>query len=223
MVDTVLYFVSETKMQFKILRAAKNRFGSTNEIGLFEMLSSGLREIKNPSQLFLNTDENNIGNAVGCMIEGSRAFLVEVQALVSPANYGTSQRVAIGFDYKKLALLLAVIEKYLSLNLRQNDVFINIAGGMKITEPALDLAIIAAVLSSYSEIILPSETIFLGEIGLNGDVRPVSQIDKRIKEARKLGYKNIIVSDKIKNSSEQLKKIKHIGQMMEVISKKKNR
>lgn len=214
MVDTVLYFEGETKNFYKILRTTKNRFGSTNEIGLFEMLSNGLKEIRNPSQLFLNKDENNIGSAVGCMLEGSRAFLVEVQALVSPASYGTPQRVSIGFDYKKLALLLAVIEKNLSVNLRQNDVFINIAGGIKVSEPALDLAIIAAIISSFREVVLPPESIFLGEIGLNGDVRSVSQIEKRIKEARKLGYRNIILSDREKKSIANVKRIKHIGQLL---------
>ncbi|OQX70482.1 MAG: DNA repair protein RadA [Candidatus Cloacimonas sp. 4484_275] len=214
MVDTVLYFEGETKNFYKILRTTKNRFGSTNEIGLFEMLSNGLKEIRNPSQLFLNKDENNIGSAVGCMLEGSRAFLVEVQALVSPASYGTPQRVSIGFDYKKLALLLAIIEKNLSVNLRQNDVFINIAGGIKVSEPALDLAIIAAIISSFREVVLPPESIFLGEIGLNGDVRSVSQIEKRIKEARKLGYRNIILSDREKKSIANVKRIKHIGQLL---------
>jgi DNA repair protein RadA/Sms len=222
MVDTVLYFEGEIKSYYKILRTTKNRFGSTNEIGLFEMLANGLQEVNNPSQLFLNDDENNTGSAVGCILEGSRAFLVEVQALVSPANYGTSQRVSIGFDYKKLALLLAVIEKNLSINLRQNDVFINLAGGMKVSEPALDLAIVAAIISSYSEIALPQETIFLGEIGLNGDIRSVSQIEKRIKEARKLGYKSIIVSDKVKNSTANLKKIENINQLYRLLVSNKN-
>ncbi len=222
MVDTVLYFEGESQNQFKILRATKNRFGSTNEIGIFEMKSTGLQEVKNPSQLFLSREDNNIGSAVGCVLEGSRAFLVEVQALVSPANYGISQRVALGFDHRKLAVLLAVIEKNLSLNLRNNDVFINLAGGMKVLEPALDLAIIAAIISSFKEKTLPSNTLLLGEVGLNGEIRPVSQVDKRLKEAQKLGFDNIIISAKTKNTSKKINvsKIKHIKQLFPILFSK---
>ncbi len=219
MVDTVLYFEGESQNQFKILRATKNRFGSTNEIGIFEMQSTGLQEVKNPSQLFLSREDNNIGSAVGCVLEGSRAFLVEVQALVSPANYGTSQRVALGFDHRKLAVLLAVIEKNLSLNLRNNDVFINLTGGMKVLEPALDLAIIAAIISSFKERALPANTLLLGEVGLNGEIRPVSQLEKRLKEAQKLGFDNIIISAKTKNISKKIivSKIKHIKQLFPIL------
>ncbi|MDO9577815.1 MAG: DNA repair protein RadA [Candidatus Cloacimonadales bacterium] len=217
MVDTVLYFEGEMQNQFKILRATKNRFGSTNEIGIFEMLATGLKEVKNPSQLFLKEDEHSSGSAVGCVLEGSRAFLVEVQALVSPASYGTSQRVALGFDHRKLALLLAVIEKNLSINLRNNDVFLNLAGGMKVLEPALDLSIVAAILSSAKEQALPAKTVLLGEVGLNGEIRTVSQIDKRVKEALKLGYENIIVSARAKNIKTQVTKLKHIRQLFPVL------
>ncbi len=222
MVDTVLYFEGESQNQFKILRATKNRFGSTNEIGIFEMHSTGLQEVKNPSQLFLSREDNNIGSAVGCVLEGSRAFLVEVQALVSPANYGTSQRVALGFDHRKLAVLLAVIEKNLSLNLRNNDVFINLAGGMKVLEPALDLTIIAAIISSFKERALPANTLLLGEVGLNGEIRPVSQVEKRFKEAQKLGFDNIIISAKTKNISKKIivSKIKHIKQLFPILFSK---
>jgi DNA repair protein RadA/Sms len=217
MVDTVLYFEGEMKNQFKILRATKNRFGSTNEIGIFLMESTGLKEVTNPSQLFLEDNEGNTGSAVGCVLEGSRAFLVEVQALVSPASYGTSQRVALGFDHRKLALLLAVIEKNLSVNLRNNDVFLNLAGGMKVMEPALDLSIISSILSSAKEVALPSNTMLLGEVGLNGEVRPVSQTEKRVKEALKLGYKNIIISSRTKNVKSKVTKIKHIKQLFPVL------
>jgi DNA repair protein RadA/Sms len=217
MVDTVLYFEGEMQNQFKILRATKNRFGSTNEIGIFEMQSSGLKEVKNPSQLFLKEDEHSSGSAVGCMLEGSRAFLVEVQALVSPASYGTSQRVALGFDHRKLALLLAVIEKNLSINLRNNDVFLNLAGGMRVMEPSLDLAIISAILSSAKEQPLPAKTVLLGEVGLNGEIRAVSQTDKRVKEALKLGYENIIVSARARNIKAQVTKLKHIRQLFSVL------
>ncbi len=221
MVDTVLYFEGETQNQFKILRATKNRFGSTNEIGIFEMLSTGLSEVKDPSQLFL-TRENNIGSSVGCLLEGSRAFLVEVQALVSPASYGTPQRVSLGFNHRKLALLLAVVEKNLSVNLRNNDVFLNLTGGIKVTDPGLDLSIIAAILSSFKELTLPANTLLLGEVGLNGEIRPVSQTDKRIKEAKKLGYENIIVSAKSKTSSKEvnIKKIKHVRQLFPILFNK---
>ena len=221
MVDTVLYFEGETQNQFKILRATKNRFGSTNEIGIFEMLSTGLSEVKDPSQLFL-TRENNIGSSVGCLLEGSRAFLVEVQALVSPASYGTPQRVSLGFNHRKLALLLAVVEKNLSINLRNNDVFLNLTGGIKVTDPGLDLSIIAAILSSFKELTLPANTLLLGEVGLNGEIRPVSQTDKRIKEAKKLGYENIIISAKSMNSSKlaNIKKIKHVRQLFPILFNK---
>jgi len=219
MVDTVLYFEGEVQNQYKILRATKNRFGSTNEIGIFEMHNDGLKEVLNPSQMFLNQEEGDIGTAIGCVLEGTRAFLVEVQALVSSPNYGTSQRVALGFDHKKLALLLAVVEKKLSLNLRQNDVFINLAGGIKVLEPSLDLAIVASLLSSYKEIPLPPNTLLLGEVGLNGKVRPVSQTAKRIKEGRKLGYKNIIISNKTKNIRKDLhiKRIDQIAQLLPIL------
>ncbi len=217
MVDTVLYFEGEMKNQFKILRATKNRFGSTNEIGIFLMESTGLKEVTNPSQLFLEDNEGNTGSAIGCVLEGSRAFLVEVQALVSPASYGTSQRVALGFDHRKLALLLAVIEKNLSVNLRNNDVFLNLAGGMKVMEPALDLSIISSILSSAKEVPLPPNTMLLGEVGLNGEVRPVSQTEKRVKEALKLGYKNIIISSRTKNVKSKVTKIKHIRQLFPVL------
>ncbi|MCF7858469.1 MAG: DNA repair protein RadA [Candidatus Cloacimonetes bacterium] len=221
MVDTVLYFEGETQNQFKILRATKNRFGSTNEIGLFEMLSTGLTEVKDPSQLFLSR-EHNVGSSVGCLLEGSRAFLVEVQALVSPASYGTPQRVSLGFNHRKLALLLAVIEKNLSVNLRNNDVFLNLTGGIKVTDPGLDLSIIAAILSSFKELTLPANTLLLGEVGLNGEIRPVSQTDKRVKEAKKLGYKKIIIPEKSKNSGKftNIIKIKHVRQLFPLLFNK---
>ncbi|HGY10853.1 MAG TPA: DNA repair protein RadA, partial [Desulfobacterales bacterium] len=217
MVDTVLYFEGEMQNQYKILRATKNRFGSTNEIGIFEMLATGLQEVKNPSQLFLRENDTQVGCAIGCLLEGTRAFLVEVQALVSPASYGTSQRVALGFDHRKLALILAIIEKNLSINLRNNDVFLNLAGGMKVMEPALDLAIIAAILSSAKDTPLPPKTMLLGEVGLNGEIRAVSQAEKRIKEAIKLGYENIIVSSRTKNVKNKVTKLNHIKQLFSVL------
>lgn len=215
-VDTVLYFESESQNQYKILRATKNRFGSTNEIGIFEMLTKGLRQVKNPSKLFVSEKSNNIGSAVSCVLEGSRAFLVEVQALVSPTNYGTSQRVAIGFDHKKLSVLLAVMEKNLGINLRQNDIFVNLTGGIKVSEPVLDLAVVAAVYSSFKDKILKPKSVFLGEIGLNGEIRTISQPQKRIKEARKLGFEEIFISEKTKNIQTKYK-INHINQLTNYI------
>lgn len=214
MVDTVLYFEGDDRNQFKILRAAKNRFGSTNEIGIFEMRAEGVVELKNPSQYFISSDEAKPGTALGCIVEGSRAFLAEVQALVSPAGYGYSQRVALGLDHKKLAVLVAIIEKNLSLNLNQSDVFINISGGLRINDPALDMTIIAAILSSYQNQAFPEGTLFIGEVGLNGYVKPASQLDKRLKEAEKLGYRNIYISRKNRiKAGPTLQKLTHISQI----------
>jgi len=219
MVDTVLYFEGEQQKQFKILRATKNRFGSTNEIGIFQMQTNGLQEIADPSELFFNRDENSTGTAISCVIEGSRAFLVEVQALVTNASYGNSQRVALGFDHRKLALQLALIDKNLGLDLKNNDVFVNLVGGIKINEPAVDLATIAAILSSLKDLSLPKGTILIGEVGLNGEVRPVSQAEKRIKEAKKLGYNNIIISARTKEIPANIKvqKIKQIRQLFPIL------
>ena len=221
MVDTVLYFEGEQQKQFKILRATKNRFGSTNEIGIFQMNRDGLSEVADPSELFFNREDNSSGTAIGCVIEGSRAFLVEVQALVTNASYGNSQRVALGFDHRKLALQLALIDKNLGLDLKNNDVFVNLIGGIKIAEPSVDLATIAAILSSFKDQVLPEGTILIGEVGLNGEVRPVSQSEKRIKEAKKLGYSNILISSRTKNIPGNIKvtKVKHIRQLFPILFK----
>ncbi|MFO7897369.1 MAG: DNA repair protein RadA [Candidatus Cloacimonadales bacterium] len=219
MVDTVLYFEGEQQKQFKILRATKNRFGSTNEIGIFQMQSDGLQEVADPSELFFNRQDNSNGTAISCVIEGSRAFLLEVQALVTGASYGNSQRVALGLDHRKLSLLLALIDKNLGLDLKNNDVFVNLIGGIKVAEPAVDLATIAAILSSLKEMSLPQGTILIGEVGLNGEVRPVNQAEKRIKEAKKLGYDNIIISARTQELPAQIKvtKIKHIRQLFPIL------
>ncbi len=213
MVDTVLYFEGEIKNQYKILRATKNRFGSTNEIGIFEMQATGLQEIKNLSQLFFDQHSNMTGTAIGSLLEGSRAFLVEIQVLVSPASYGTSQRVAVGLDHRKLSLLLAVIEKNLGLDLKNNDVFLKISGGLKVNDAALDLAIIAAIISSFREKPIQPNTLFIGEISLNGEVRPVSQINKRLKEAKKIGFNRIIISQRTKNIRTKVHKIDYINEI----------
>ncbi len=199
-VDTVLYFEGEVSNQFKILRTTKNRFGSTNEIGLFEMTDSGLKEVSNPSEMFIMHSNSFPGTAISCVVEGSRAFLIEVQALVTPTSYGNAQRVSVGFDQKRLSLLLAVIDKHLGINMKEFDVFINFTGGLKIIDTSVDLAIISAILSSIRNVDLPEKSIFIGEIALNGDIRNVNQIDKRLKEAIKLGYQKCYLSSNYNKS-----------------------
>ncbi|HPT72306.1 MAG TPA: DNA repair protein RadA [Candidatus Cloacimonadota bacterium] len=224
MVDTVLYFEGESQNQYKILRATKNRFGSTNEIGVFEMTNIGLHEVSNPTALFLSEEENRLGIAVGCVLEGSRAFLTEVQALVSPASYGTSQRVAIGFDQKKLSMLLAVMEKHLMLNLRASDVFLNLAGGIKATDQSLDLAVMGAIISSLKDIPIPLKAVIIGEIGLSGEIRPVSQLEKRVKEAEKMGYEWIIIPSrsKIESKSKKIHRISHVHEFYAMLKQMGN-
>ena len=194
MVDVVLQFEGERTHFYRILRAIKNRFGSTNEIGIFEMTDVGLREVLNPSEVFLS--QRNYG-ASGCVIssaiEGTRPILIEVQALVTSTSYGFPQRTAMGFDYKRLNILIAVLEKKLGLFLNKYDIFLNIAGGVKIEEPAIDLAAAMCMYSSFKDIPVDSETVILGEVGLAGEIRTISNIEKRINEASKLGFKRIIV------------------------------
>ena len=216
LVDTVLYFEGELSNHYKILRTTKNRFGSTNEIGLFEMTDGGLREVANPSEVFLENTKNFSGTAISCVLEGSRAFLIEVQALVSPANYGNAQRVAVGLEQKRLSLLLAVMEKHLGLNMKQFDVFINFSGGIKIIDTSADIAIIAAILSSIRDLSITEKTVLIGEIGLNGDIRNVSQLDKRVKESLKLGYKTVYIPE---NSKIEQKKVdlRKIGSIKEIL------
>jgi DNA repair protein RadA/Sms len=194
MVDVVLQFEGEKTHFYRILRGIKNRFGSTNEIGIFEMTEKGLKEVLNPSEVFLS--QRNYGSS-GCVIsaslEGTRPILIEVQALVTSTSYGIPQRTSMGFDYKKLNILIAVLEKKLGLSLSKSDIFLNIAGGVKIDEPAIDLAVGISIYSSFKDIPIDSETVMLGEIGLSGEIRTISYIDKRIKEATKLGFKKIII------------------------------
>jgi len=193
-VDTVIQFEGETNHSFRILRAQKNRFGSTNEIGVFEMHENGLSEVKNPSELFLSErDKETSGSVVTSSIEGSRPVLLEVQALVTPSNYGNPKRVATGFDQRRLSILLAVIEKRAGYRLSANNVFLNMAGGVKIFEPAVDLAVCVSIASSLLDRIADNNTVVIGEVGLGGEIRSVSFIEKRIQEAEKLGFKKIIV------------------------------
>lgn len=212
-VDTVLQFEGDRNHIYRILRASKNRFGSTNEIGIFEMQSSGLREVTNPSELLLSQNEESIsGVSVSATIEGARPFLIEIQALVSTAAYGNPQRSSTGFDIRRLNMLLAVLEKRAGFRLAQKDVFLNVAGGIKIDDPAGDLAVICSVLSSDIDIALPKDICFAGEVGLSGEVRPVTRIEQRISEAEKLGFKRIFVSRyNIKGIDTSKFKIKILG------------
>lgn len=193
-VDTVIQFEGESNYSFRILRAQKNRFGSTNEIGVFEMHETGLREVKNPSELFLSEREKQTpGSVVTASIEGTRPILLEVQALVTPSNYGYPQRVSNGFDQRRLSILLAVLEKRANIRVSATNVFVNVAGGIRITEPAADLAVCTAISSSLTEKIIDNQTIIIGEVGLGGEIRSVGHIEKRIQEAEKLGFKIAVV------------------------------
>ena len=195
MVDVVLNFDGDRNHLFRLLRANKNRFGSTAEIGIYEMISAGLKEIKNPSEILITKKMEDLsGNAVAVTLEGNRAMLLEIQALVSTAVYGTPQRSSTGFDSKRLNMLLAVLEKRAGFMLGAKDVFLNITGGMKTGDTALDLAVIAAILSSNEDWAIPDNVCFAGEIGLSGEIRPVPQVEKRILEAEKLGYHKIFIS-----------------------------
>ncbi|MBI3005831.1 MAG: DNA repair protein RadA [Ignavibacteriales bacterium] len=194
MVDTVLQFEGEAHYSYRILRALKNRYGSTNEIGIFEMHDSGLREVQNPSAVFLSERHfGSSGSTVVASIEGSRPILIEVQALVTPTSYGMPQRNTTGFDYRRLSLLLAVLEKRVGLHVGSFDVFVNIAGGVKIDEPAVDLGIATSITSSLRDVPVDSTSVAVGEIGLGGEIRTIGQIEKRIQEAAKLGFKRIVV------------------------------
>jgi DNA repair protein RadA/Sms len=195
MVDVVLNFDGDRNHLFRLLRANKNRFGSTSEIGIYEMISQGLKEIKNPSELLITKKSEELsGNAVAVTLEGNRPMLLEIQALVSSAVYGTPQRSCTGFDSKRLNMLLAVLEKRAGFQLGMKDVFLNITGGIKTDDPALDLAVVAAILSSNEDIAISEKYCFAGEIGLSGEIRPIPQIEHRITEAEKLGYEKIFIS-----------------------------
>lgn len=193
MVDTVLHFEGDRNHIYRIIRAQKNRFGSTAEIGIYEMLSSGLRVVTNPSELLISqTAREMSGHAIAATMEGVRPLMIEVQALVSTAVYGTPQRSTTGFNAKRLNMLLAVLEKRAGFQLGSKDVFLNITGGISSEDPAIDLAVIAAILSSYHDIALPKEICFAAEIGLSGELRPVSKLDQRVTEAEKLGFETIV-------------------------------
>lgn len=195
MVDVVLNFEGDKNHQYRILRSKKNRFGSTSEIGIYEMFDKGLQIVKNPSELFTsNRDEDLSGNSIGITIDGNRSIMVEIQALVSSAVYGTPQRISNGFNSKRLNMLLAILEKKLGFKIGIKDVFINITGGIKIEDPALDLAVVSSILSSNTNLSIDSKVCFCAEIGLSGELRNVSNINLRISEAERLGYEKIIIS-----------------------------
>ena len=201
-VDVVLLFEGDNNYIYRLLRPSKNRFGSTSELGIFEMLETGLREVTNPSELFINRHDDLLsGVAIAATIDGIRPFMIETQALVSTAVYGTPQRSSTGFDVRRLNMLLAVLEKRAGFRLGTRDVFLNIAGGIKVNDPAIDLAVITAVLSSNLDIAVPPEICFAGEVGLSGEIRAVPRIEQRIREAAKLGFERMIISKYHKDSN----------------------
>jgi len=221
MVDTVLYFEGDQNHEFRILRAVKNRFGSTNEIGVFEMKENGLAEVKNPSAIFLAERAANApGSVVTACIEGTRPILVELQALISSAGFGTPRRTVLGLDYNRVSLLVAVMEKKLGLNLAGHDIFMNVTGGVRVSEPAVDLGIVSAVASSFLDRPIPEAMMAIGEVGLSGEVRGVSHLESRIAEVGKMGFTRCIVP---KTSLKQLNKksdieligISKLSEMME--------
>jgi len=195
MVDTVLQFEGNTNHLYRILRATKNRFGSTSELGIYEMNAKGLQEVANPSEVFLTQGEQELsGTAISATVEGARPILIELQALVSTAAYGTPQRSSTGFDLRRLGMLLAVLEKKCGFLLASKDVFLNVAGGLKVDDPAVDLAVICAILSSNEDVAIPEKTCFAAEISLTGEIRPVTRLEQRIAEAGKLGFERIYIS-----------------------------
>lgn len=222
MVDTVLYFEGENQASYRILRAVKNRFGSTNEIGVFEMRGTGLVQVTNPSEYMLQgKPEGEAGSVVACSIEGTRPILIEVQALISQTNFNMPRRTAAGTDYNRVNLLLAVLEKRLGLQISGCDAYVNVAGGMKVNEPALDLAIVLAVISSYKSKAIDSKTIVFGEVGLTGEVRAVNQAEQRVIEAGKMGFEMCILpqanKEMINNSKIKLAGVKNIREAINYI------
>ena len=203
MVDTVLYLEGERYFSYRVLRGVKNRFGSTNEIGLFEMREEGMVEIKNPSEIMITERNGNpSGSIIVASIEGTRPMLVEIQALVTPTAFGMPRRTGIGIDFNRLVVLMAVLEKRAGIPISNQDAYVNVVSGIRIDEPAIDLGIALAIVSSYKNIPLPKDLIAIGEIGLTGEIRSVNSIEKRIKEADKMGFKTCLVSE---SSIKQLK------------------
>ena len=212
MVDTVLYLEGERYFSYRILRSVKNRFGSTNEVGMFEMKNEGMVEITNPSSILISErNDNPVGSVIVASIEGTRPLLVELQALTTPSVFGIPKRTANGIDYNRLSMLMAVMEKKAGLSLGTQDVYLNVVSGIKIAEPAIDLGIILACASSYKNISIPQDVVAIGEVGLTGEVRAVNMIEKRIKEAEKLGFKIIIIPESNKKLLKDSFKLDIIG------------
>ena len=220
MVDTVLQFEGDRNHVYRLLRAIKNRFGSTNELGIYEMLGNGLREVENPSEILISDSTEKLsGTAIAATLEGIRPMLIEVQALVSTAAYGTPQRSATGFDLRRMNMLLAVMEKRCGFKLGAKDVFLNIAGGIKVSDPAIDLAVVAAILSSNADLTIEKQICLSAEVGLSGEIRPVNRVDQRISEAEKLGFEKIIISKHNKGIQQSNFKIEVVacGRIEEVL------
>jgi len=220
-VDTVLQFEGDRQYLYRILRSIKNRFGSTSEIGIYEMVERGLKEVKNPSEMLLseNRDEEMSGIAIGVTIEGIRPFMVEVQALVSSAAYGTPQHSVTGYDQRRLNMLLAVLEKRARFKLGQKDVFLNMAGGLKVADPAIDMAVVASIMSSNFDIAVSRKTVFIGEVGLSGEIRTVTRIEQRVAEAEKLGFEcAVIPKGNLKGIKDKFSiKIVEVGKVEELL------
>jgi DNA repair protein RadA/Sms len=220
MVDTVLQFEGDRHYAYRILRTLKNRFGSTAELGIYEMSGDGMRSVSNPSEILITQKEDQLsGSAIAATLEGMRPLLIEVQALVTQSVYGTPQRTVSGFDLRRLQLLLAVLEKRGGFHFGVKDVFVNIAGGLKVEDPSIDLSVICALLSSFEDVPLPQKVCFAGEVGLNGEIRAVNRIEQRIAEAEKLGFEKIVVSKYNKKGFDKLKtgiQIIPVGQVQEV-------
>ncbi len=225
MVDTVLYFEGDRGHQFRILRAVKNRFGATDEIGVFEMTDKGLSEVSNPSSLFLSNQDKEIsGASVFAGMEGTRPLLVEIQGLVAPSQQATPRRAVVGWDSSRLAMILAVLDARCGLSLAGNEVYLNVAGGLRVQEPAADLAVAASLVSSISDIPVPENSIIFGEIGLSGEVRAVGQTDARLKEAAKLGFTTAIIprGSKVKDPSLKIIEVEHLSEIVRLFTGNKN-
>ena len=220
MVDTVLYFEGDRHASYRILRAVKNRFGSTNEIGVFGMCGTGLEEVKNPSEFLLNgRPEDASGSVVACSMEGTRPILVEIQALVCQSNFGIPRRTAVGTDFNRVNLLMAVLEKKVGIHLGSSDAYVNIAGGMKMTEPAIDLGICLAVVSSCKDIVIPDNVMVFGEVGLSGEIRAVSMAGQRVQEAKKLGFETVMLPEVCRSSVGKIEGIRliYVSQIRDAI------
>mgnify|MGYP001195847476 FL=1 len=212
MVDTVLYFEGERHLSYRILRAVKNRFGSTNEIGIFEMKDIGLIEVENPSMLMISDRKENVpGSVIVSSLEGTRPMLIEIQALVCPTNFGMPRRMATGIDYNRITLLMAVLEKRVGMQLHNYDAYVNVVGGLKLDEPACDLGVVGAIASSFRNKPVDMSTVLIGEVGLTGEVRAINQIDKRVIEAARMGFKNCVVPAGNMKAIKQIKELKEIN------------